>query len=119
MGIKYGPYYCRGASLADLAGLVGGIGSDDLVHVSAPDGYLWVFDAEQAAGEGFFTFSPELREIPSPPLRVILAYEQDHKPLSYDDGGPLRLVIVSDSPDVITEGSSWVKWVDRIEIRRR
>jgi hypothetical protein len=46
-------------------------------------------------------------------------YEQDNKPVSYNDGGPFRIVVVSDSPNVITEGSSWVKWVDKIEIKKK
>ncbi|MBR1368045.1 molybdopterin-binding oxidoreductase [Methanocalculus chunghsingensis] len=119
VGIRYGPYRVKGVDILDLLDLIGGAGENDLLYISAPDGYLWVFDTEQASGSGFLTFNTDLKEIPSPPLRVIIAYEQDGKPLTYNDGGPLRLIITSDTSDVITEGSSWVKWVDRIEIRRR
>jgi DMSO/TMAO reductase YedYZ molybdopterin-dependent catalytic subunit len=118
VGIRYGPWVCRGVDLRDLAALVGGVGPNDQVWISAPDGYLWVFDHEQLEGRGFVTFNPDLKEIPSPPLRVILVYELDGHPLSYDDGGPSRVGIVSDIPGVVTEGSAWVKWVDRIEVRR-
>jgi len=65
------------------------------------------------------TFNADLKEIPSPPLRIILMYEQDKKPVSYDDGGPARITIISDNPGVITEGSAWVKWVDSIEIKKK
>ncbi|HQD25429.1 MULTISPECIES: molybdopterin-dependent oxidoreductase [Methanoculleus] len=119
VGIKYGPNRYRGVLLADLVEMVGGVGADDLIYVSAEDGYLWVFDTAQLQGKEFFTFSEELREIPSPPLQVILAYEQDGKPLAYEDGGPLRLVVITETHDVITEGSPWVKWVDRIEVHRK
>ena len=95
------------------------MGPDDQVWISAPDGYLWVFDAEQLEGKGFVTFNSDLKEIPSPPLRIILMYEQDKKPVSYDDGGPARIAIVSDNAGVITEGSAWVKWVDTIEIKKK
>jgi len=118
VGIKYGPNRYRGVLLADLIDMTGGAGADDLIYVSAEDGYLWVFDAAQLRGEEFFTFDENLHEIPSPVLRVILAYEQDGKPLAYGDGGPLRLVVITETPDVITEGSPWVKWVDRIEVKR-
>ena len=67
------------------------MGPDDQVWISAPDGYMWVFDAEQLEGKGFVTFNSDLKEIPSPPLRIILMYEQDKKPVSYDDGGPARI----------------------------
>jgi hypothetical protein len=91
----------------------------DQVWISAPDGYLWVFDADQLEGNGFVTFNADLKEIPSPTLRIILMYEQDKKPVSYDDGGPARIAIISEEPGVVTEGSAWVKWVNRIEIQRK
>lgn len=118
-GIRFGPYLCRGVDLRELATLAGGMGPKDTVWISAPDGYLWVFDAEQLEGNGFITFNESLAEIPSPPLRIILMYEQDGRPLSYNDGGPARIAIISREPGIITEGSAWVKWVDKIEIRRR
>ena len=119
VGIRYGPWMCTGVPLPTLADLVGGLGPNDTVWVSAPDGYLWVFDEEQVRGEDFFTFNNDLQEIPSPPLTVILAYEFDDRPLTYDEGAPFRIAIISEEPGVITEGSSWVKWVDRIEVHRR
>ncbi|WP_292519873.1 molybdopterin-dependent oxidoreductase [Methanoculleus sp.] len=119
VGIKYGPNTYRGVLLADLVEMAGGAVEDDLIYVSAEDGYLWVFDTAQLQGEEFFTFDENLREIPAPPLQVILAYEQDGEPLAYEDGGPLRLVVITGTPDVITEGSPWVKWVDRIEVHRK
>lgn len=117
-GFKFGPYTCKGADLRDVADLVGGISQGQQVWVSAPDGYLWVFDYDQMEGRGFVTMNENLTEVPSPPLRIILMYEQDGKPLSYDDGGPARIAIISDHPGVVTEGSSWVKWVDRIEVKK-
>ena len=118
VGIRYGPYLCRGVDLNLLVDMAGGMGEKDQVWVSAPDGYLWVFDAEQMSGEGFVTFNEDLKEIPSPPLSIILMYEQDGHSLSYNDGGPARIAIISQEPGVVTEGSAWVKWVDRIEVRR-
>ena len=116
-GARFGPYTCKGADLRDVAAMVGGVGPGQQVWVSAPDGYLWVFDTDQLEGRGFVTFNENLAEIPGPPLRIILMYEQNGTPLSYDDGGPARIAIVSEQPGVVTEGSAWVKWVDRIEIR--
>lgn len=118
-GIRFGPYTCTGADLNDLVADAGGMTPKDQVWISAPDGYLWVFDADQLAGNGFVTFNANLKEIPSPPLRIILMYEQDNKPVSYDDGGPARIAIISEEPGIITEGSAWVKWVNRIDIHRK
>jgi hypothetical protein len=118
-GIRFGPYACKGVDIRDLVNDVGGMGPDDQVWVSAPDGYMWVFDAQQLEGKGFVTFNSDLKEIPSPPLRVILMYEQDKKPVSYDDGGPARITIISNEQGIVTEGSAWVKWVNKIEIKRK
>ena len=118
-GIRFGPYICTGADLRDLIADAGGMEPGDQIWISAPDGYMWVFDADQLAGNGFVTFDADLKEIESPPLRIILMYEQDKKPVSYDDGGPARIAIISDKPGIITEGSAWVKWVSRIEIHRK
>jgi DMSO/TMAO reductase YedYZ molybdopterin-dependent catalytic subunit len=118
VGIKFGPYICKGVLLTDLLAPVGGIMPRDQVWISAPDGYLWVFDYDQVQGHGFITFNESLKEIPSPPLRILLMYEQDGKPLSYNDGGPLRVAIIADEKGIVTEGSAWVKWVDTIEIKK-
>ena len=52
-GIRFGPYVCTGVDLRDLVNDVGGMGPDDQVWISAPDGYLWVFDAQRAGRKGF------------------------------------------------------------------
>lgn len=119
VGIKYGPYVCKGVLLTDLLERAGGISHGDQVWISAPDGYLWVFDYEQVLGNGFITFNESLKEIPSPPLRILLMYDMNGAPLSYNDGAPLRVAIISDEKGVVTEGSAWVKWVDTIEVHRK
>ena len=118
-GIRFGPYICTGVDLRDLINDAGGMSPQDQVWISAPDGYMWVFDAEQLEGKGFITFNADLKEILSPSLRIILMYEQDKKPVSYDDGGPARIAIISEEPGIITEGSAWVKWVNKIEIKKK
>jgi len=118
VGIKYGPYICKGVLLTDLLAPAGGISPGDQVWISAPDGYLWVFDYDQVQGNGFITFNESLKEIPSPLLRILLMYDQDGKPLDYNEGAPLRVAIITDKKGVVTEGSAWVKWVDKIEIKK-
>ena len=116
VGIKNGPYKCEGVAIKDLCDIVGGIGPSDTLWVSAPDGYMMVFDYDQVMGD-FTTFEPmDLREVPHKKLTMLLVYEQDGELLGDHDGKPLRLAIVSEEK-LMTEGSYWVKWVDRIEIR--
>lgn len=118
-GVIFGPYTCTGIDLRDLVTGAGGMDPGDRIRISGRDGYQWVFTADQLDGQGFVTLGTDLQEIPSPPLRVLLMYEQDKKPVPYADGGPFRIAVVSYSPGIITEGSSWVKWVERIEIEKK
>jgi DMSO/TMAO reductase YedYZ molybdopterin-dependent catalytic subunit len=116
VGIVYGPYNVKGVLLQDLCDLAGGIASNDIVSVSAGDGYSMVFSYDQIYSPDFLTFDPITRhEMPHEQQMVMLTYEWDGKPISNNDGGPLRLVIVS-SEALLTEGHNWVKWVNEIEI---
>ena len=115
-GIIYGPYEVKGVLLQDLCELVGGIPSTGFVSVNAPDGYSMALDYGQIYNGGFLTWEPEtLHEVPNENQMVLLTYEWDGKPISNNDGGPLRLVVVSNG-SLLTEGHNWVKWVDEIEI---
>lgn len=118
VGIKYGPYTVKGVPLSTLFDLVGGFEEGNQVGISAPDGYYWVFDDEQMAGQGFVTFDENLKEKSAPDLTPILAYEFNGTAIPDGDGGPLRIVVGTDEPGTITEGSAWVKWVNRIEVQR-
>ncbi len=115
VGVVNGPYEVKGILLTDLCDLVGGVTPQDVVMVSAPDGYSMVFDYEQLHGD-IETYDPAtLHEVPHDELMVILTYEQDGKTLSHNDGRPLRMAVVGNA-DLLTEGHNWVKWVDRIEV---
>ena len=118
-GIRFGPYLCTGVDLRILLlkreewALMTRSGS---LHLTGTCGCSML---NRLDGKGFVTFNADLKEIPSPPLRIILMYEQDKKPVSYDDGGPARIAIISENAGVITEGSAWVKWVNKIEIKKK
>ena len=117
VGVVYGPYTVKGIPIETLCDMVGGMTETDVLFVAAQDGYSSVYDYDQVTGE-IDTFSPEpLRLAPGGAIRFLLIYEQDGKPLSDEDGKPLRLAIVNPD-DLITEGRWWVKWVNRIEIKR-
>lgn len=48
-------------------------------------------------------------------VTLIIAYEKDGVPLTIEDGGPLRLVFVSEQP-LFTRSSYWVKQLTTIEV---
>jgi DMSO/TMAO reductase YedYZ molybdopterin-dependent catalytic subunit len=115
-GVKYGPYDVRGVLLQDLCNLVGGIANNSGVAVSAPDGYSMVFGHDQIYSADFVTYDPiTLHEMPHENQMVLLTYEWNGKAIPHNDGGPLRLVIVS-SEALLTEGHNWVRWVNKIEV---
>lgn len=116
VGVVYGPYDIKGVPVKTICDLVGGFTADDILFVSAQDGYSSVYDYDQVYGNiDTFTSAP-IKLKPHTEIQFILMYEQDGQPLTQADGWPLRLAIAC--PDeLITEGHWWVRWVDRIEIR--
>ena len=118
VGTINGPYKAKGVLIEDLCELIGGLTPSDVVMVSAIDGYSMVFDYDQVMGD-INTHEPEsLKEVPHGELKLILMYEQDRKPLSDGDGKPIRLAAVG-TDNLLTEGHYWVKWVDRVEVKRK
>lgn len=117
VGVVNGPFKCKGVPLDELCELVGGIEPSNTLWIAAPDGYLMVLTYDQFKGN-FVTYEPAtLKEMPHGDLKMILMYEQDGTFLSEGDGKPLRLAIVG-SDKLLTEGHYWVKWVNKIEVRR-
>jgi len=118
-GVIHGPYDVKGVSIEDLCGLVGGLGPLDGVLVSAADGYSAFFEYDEVEGDiptsEYDSATGNLKEVPHENLGLIVMYDQDGKPLSDDDGKPLRLAVAGDER-LLTEGFRWVRWVDRIEV---
>lgn len=118
-GVIHGPYDVKGVSIEDLCDLVGGLGPSDGVLVSAVDGYSAFFEHDEVEGNiptsEYDPATGNLKEVPHEDLGLILMYEQDGKPLSEDDGKPLRLAVAGDDR-LLTEGFRWVRWVDRMEV---
>jgi DMSO/TMAO reductase YedYZ molybdopterin-dependent catalytic subunit len=118
-GVVHGPYDVEGVSIEDLCDLVGGLGPSDGVLVTAVDGYSAFFEYDEVEGNiptsEYDPATGNLKEVPHENLGLILMYEQDGKPLSDDDGKPLRLAVAGDDR-LLTEGFRWVRWVDRIEV---
>ncbi|MCW4015047.1 MAG: molybdopterin-dependent oxidoreductase [Candidatus Bathyarchaeota archaeon] len=118
-GIVYGPYDVRGVLLQDLCDLVGGISSDDYVSVTAPDGYSMAFGYEQVCFGGFPAWEPgTMDEVTTETQMILLTYKWEGKTIAHNDGGPLRLAVVTNET-LLTEGHNWVMWVNEIEIKNR
>jgi DMSO/TMAO reductase YedYZ molybdopterin-dependent catalytic subunit len=115
VGYINGPYRLRGVPVVELCDLVGGITPQDIVFISASDGYSTVLDYEQVMGD-FITYDPAtMKEVAHGQLNLILMYELDGRRLSKEEGKPLRLAIAGDD-SLLTEGLYWVKWVEKIEV---
>ena len=117
-GIKYGPLTGTGVPLSEIGRIMGGFNESSRLYLYGSDEYLWVLDQSQILGKGYITFDENLSEIQDQNITPVLMYEQNGKSLTDDDGGPLRLALLTDREGVITEGSGWVKWVSRIELHR-
>lgn len=117
VGVVNGPYEVKGVPIEEICDLVGGLSPSDIVFCTAKDGYSTVFDYEEVGGN-VDTFDPAtMKLVPHGELKLILAYEQDGKRLSEENGKPLRLAIVGQE-DLLTEGHHWVKWINKIEVVR-
>jgi DMSO/TMAO reductase YedYZ molybdopterin-dependent catalytic subunit len=115
VGVVNGPYTARGIPLTDLCELVGGVTPSDIITIYAIDGYSTVLDYDHIMGN-FITYNPQnLKEVPHGELKPILMYEQDGKPLSQENGKPLRIAVVG-TDGLLVEGHYWTKWVNKIEV---
>jgi len=114
-GVVSGPFKVKGVPLESLCDQVGGVTPSQAVVVYAVDGYSMVFDYDQISGK-FDTYDPQtMKPILQSELKLILMYRENGKPLSHDDGKPLR--IATAGPDkLLVEGHFWVKWVNKIEV---
>ena len=83
--------------------------------MSAVDGYSMVFDYDQISGK-FDTYDPQtMKPTPHGELKLILMYREDGKPLSHDEGKPLRIATAG-TDKLMIEGHFWVKWINKIEV---
>jgi DMSO/TMAO reductase YedYZ molybdopterin-dependent catalytic subunit len=114
-GIVSGPFKVKGVPLESLCDRVGGVTSSQAVVVYAVDGYSMVFDYDQISGR-FDTYDPQtMKPTPHGELKLLLMYREDGKPLSHDEGKPLR-VATAGTDKLLVEGHFWVKWINKIEV---
>jgi DMSO/TMAO reductase YedYZ molybdopterin-dependent catalytic subunit len=113
------PVEFRGVALKDLANLLGNIDESMGINIVAEDGYAITFSYDQITNGTFTAYDPATGEElkGTVELTAILAYEQDGKPLDETKDGKLRVVIVSQENNQVTDGHWSVKWVNKVEIK--
>jgi DMSO/TMAO reductase YedYZ molybdopterin-dependent catalytic subunit len=114
------PAPVKGVKLSDLFAEVGGITEQQSCDIIASDGYGMTMTYGEVTGGAFTVYnaSTGAKETPKSPLSSVLIYERDGQPISYLDGGPLRIAISqTENVDQVADGHWLVKWVDRLELR--
>ena len=113
------PQKFTGITLQDLADLVGGLDESMGINLVAEDGYSISYSYDQIMNGNYIAYNPvtgdEMKE--HDPLTAILAYDVNGEPLNVDMDGHLRLVIISDEDNQVTDGHWSVKWVNQVEVR--
>jgi hypothetical protein len=112
------PATYRGVALVNVAEVVGGLAPGNGLNLVAKDGYGMTFSEEQVLNGGFVAYDPATGdELKSPPaLTAILAYELDGQAIP-DNEGPLRVAIVSQEGNQVTDGHWSIKWVSAVEVK--
>jgi hypothetical protein len=100
------PARYKGVTADELCKLVGGIGPDTGVNLTAKDGYAMTISYDQITQGDFITYDPGTGdEIKAhDPLTVVIAYEKEGQPLPEDTEGPLKLVVVSAKNNQVVDG---------------
>jgi DMSO/TMAO reductase YedYZ molybdopterin-dependent catalytic subunit len=112
------PTMFKGVALKDLAEMAG-MDETNGLNVVAEDGYSITFSYDQIMNGTFIAYDPiKGDELKKPvELTAMVAYEIDGKALDPKQDGVLRLIVVSDKLDQVTDGHWAVKWVNKIEIK--
>lgn len=113
------PQMFKGISISDLAELIGGLTEDFGINIIAKDGYSITMSYDQMTNGSFTAYDPGTgSEINyDGELIPVIAFERDGEPIPADGDGPLRVAILSEENDQITDGHWSVKWVTRLELR--
>ncbi len=113
------PTHFKGVAVQDLCALVGTFDDTVAANIVAKDGYAMTFSYDQVTGGAFTTFDPATGDevARDEKLSLIVAYEQDGKPIPEESDGALRLVIISPEKNQVTDGHWAVKWVRQVVVK--
>lgn len=113
------PELYKGVALRDLVTAFGGTFDESMgVILTAEDGYSMTYSYEQVINGDFIAYDPAngLELAQHDPLTAILAYERNGEPLDPVQDGTLRVVIVSEKNNQVTDGHWSIKWVNKLEV---
>jgi DMSO/TMAO reductase YedYZ molybdopterin-dependent catalytic subunit len=113
------PTVQTGVLIEDLLADVGGLPDDMAVSIVAKDGYEMTISATQLRSGDFLTYDmvTGAEKTVDGPLQAMLCYQSDGRTLNPESEGTLRLGIVGEKKDQVTDGHWWVKWVTKIEVK--
>ena len=118
-GKIFPPAAFKGVLLTDLVKLVGAADPSMGVQIEAKDGYAMTFSFDQLTKGTFIAYDPatgdETKNAGN--LRALIAYESEGKPLNPDTDGVLRLVVISDKNNQVTDGHWSVKFINKITLK--
>jgi DMSO/TMAO reductase YedYZ molybdopterin-dependent catalytic subunit len=114
------PALFKGVLITELLDQAGGTDSSMGIEVEAKDGYAMTFSSDQIANGDFIAYDPGTGDETQAagPLQVLLAYEMDGKSLDIERDGYLRLVVISEKNNQVTDGHWSIKWVRKLTIKQ-
>jgi len=113
------PELYKGVALKDLVTAFGGTFDSTMgVTLTAEDGYGMTYSYSQVMEGDFIAYDPAMgKELAEhDPLTAILAYERNGEPLDPVQDGRLRLVVVSETNNQVTDGHWSIKWINKMEV---
>ncbi len=114
-GAVAGPFSYQGVALKDLINAVGGVKSGQSVKLTGSDGYSKTLTFDQVTSGGFNTYDTSGNPV-TPTEIPVLAVVYSSKGAALDSSvGPLEVGLLS-SESLITDGSTWVKLLNKIDI---
>ncbi|MBN1316712.1 MAG: molybdopterin-dependent oxidoreductase [Anaerolineales bacterium] len=112
------PAVYKGVLLKDLVDLIGGIDESAGVNIIAEDGYAMTLSYDQIYNGNFVAYDPGGGDETAAggDLYSVIAYEVDGQPLPKKSDGTLRLVVLGQQNNQVTDGHWWVKWTNAVEV---
>lgn len=114
------PSLFKGVLLSEILQQAGGVDSTMGVEIEAKDGYAMTMSADQIASGDFIAYDSGTGDETQSAgaLQALIAYEIDGKPLNPEQDGELRLVVISEKNNQVTDGHWSIKWVRKVTIKQ-